>query len=78
MESNWRFDVAGLGWSHSVLRKAAQLLATPLLWVVQFGPPINVGSRVQFITHPDGVLGIVALGPALHGSFPYGFAVQPD
>lgn len=80
MESNWRFNVWNLGWSHSgiglIARRLAGPTGGPFLSDIRFG---NVALTLQAPLPgvPPGFSIFVAC-PDPNANFPYGFDVLAD
>lgn len=80
MESNWRWNVADLGWTGGPFTLIARLLGDhPFeLYVVKNTGTIPPGSVIRFIVFEDGRISWTTVSGQYAGSFPYGFDVEPD
>lgn len=80
MESNWRLNVAKIGWSSDRVVLAARRADTPFIWILKIAG--DNGTYVPFTYLVPGMgteywwafSGVPKMTPR----FPYGFDVLPD
>lgn len=80
MESNWRFTVADLGWSHGPYALCSRVVGVPIgLWIAKRTVYDGTYAVLAFAV-ATGMTAEVGSGtiPAAHPHFPFGTNVFPD